>query len=130
MNYNEKMLRSGAVLACIAVIAGAFGSHGLKKIINSESLEIYKTANTYQFFHSFAILFISLLSAGNSQKLLNWAYYLFIIGIFLFSGSLYLLSVREVLGIPNAIGAITPFGGLCFISAWICLIIFSLKRNN
>ncbi len=130
MNFRKSMLLSGVLFALIAVVAGAFGSHGLKSIITATQLDIYKTANTYQFYHAFAIMFVSILNQDKVNKLLLWSFRFFVIGIILFSGSLYLLSVREVLGISSSIGAITPFGGLFFITGWILLFIFGFTKNE
>jgi uncharacterized membrane protein YgdD (TMEM256/DUF423 family) len=108
-----------AVLLCLAVMLGAFGAHGLRGRLDASSMRIYETAVLYHFFHALGLLIVSILprigalpaSAG------AWVCWLLVIGILLFSGSLYLLAVTGV----GILGAITPLGGLSFIAAWILL---------
>src|SRR5690606_31004586 len=99
-----------------AVILGAFGAHGLEGKVSEYQLETWKTANQYHFYHTFALLFISTFSRAKSQSI-RVSFIAFTIGILLFSGSLYLLSVRGVLGVGGAASILaptTPVGGLCF----------------
>ena len=110
---------SGAV--CVAL--GAMGAHALKDILPPENLQTFETAVRYQFYHTLALLFISLLIEKNNSKYLNYSANLFLAGIILFSFSLYFLALRPLIGIGNEemkwIGAITPFGGLSFILGWL-----------
>lgn len=110
--------------AFIAVAMGAFGAHGLKAILTPDMLAVYKTAVTYQMWHAFGLGLIALLRAQNPEiNTLKYAGWLMFAGIILFSGSLYLLSLSGL----KWLGMITPLGGLCFLSAWLLLIIFSFK---
>jgi len=97
---------------------GAFGAHGLRDRLDTRALEIFQTAVQYQMFHSLALLAVGILALQQPQAaLLKSSGWLFLLGIVLFSGSLYLLS----LGGLRWLGAITPLGGLAFIAGWACL---------
>jgi len=112
------------VCAFVAVAMGAFGAHGLKAILTPDMLAIYKTAVTYQMWHALGLGFIALLRAQNPDvNTLKYAAWLMFSGIVLFSGSLYLLSLSGL----KWLGMITPIGGLCFLSAWLLMAVFSFK---
>ncbi|WP_462255333.1 DUF423 domain-containing protein [Ferruginibacter sp.] len=123
---NKFFLTAGALLAAVAVICGAFGAHFLKTKLSAEGLQTFETAVRYQFYHAFALLVTGILYKEFSNKLLKWAGNLFIAGIILFSGSLYILTAVQSV---KWIGAITPFGGLCFITGWILLAAGITKKN-
>ncbi len=123
---NKIFLTAGALFAAVAVICGAFGAHFLKTKLSAEGLQTFETAVRYQFYHAFALLVTGILYKEFSNKLLKWAGNLFIAGIILFSGSLYILCGVQSL---KWIGAITPFGGLCFITGWILLAAVITKKN-
>lgn len=115
----KTVLTVAAVSGLLAVILGAFGAHVLKGIISPEMLETYKTGVQYQFYHTFALLAAGILMNFNQSKALKWSAYLFMIGMILFSGSLYVLAISGV----KVLGIITPFGGITWIAAWILLIV-------
>ncbi len=115
---NRKFLISGALLAALAVMAGAFGAHALKTRLSPESLQTFETAVRYQFYHALGLLAVGILYASFPGKLMQWAGHLFIAGIIFFSGSLYLLCGLDTI---KWIGAVTPVGGLCFIAGWILI---------
>ena len=123
---NKNFLRAGALFAAVAVICGAFGAHFLKTKLSAEGLQTFETAVRYQFYHAFALLVTGILYKEFSNKLLKWAGNLFTAGIILFSGSLYVLSGVQSL---KWIGAITPLGGLCFITGWILFAVGVMKKN-
>jgi uncharacterized membrane protein YgdD (TMEM256/DUF423 family) len=120
-------LAIAAICGGLSVAAGAFASHALKETLSDRALDIFETGARYQMYHALALLLVSLLlmqvTEGNS--LLTWAGISFIVGILLFSGSLYALSFTGV----KILGAITPLGGVAFLIGWGCLAIaaFSLK---
>ena len=121
-----------AVSGALAVAIGAFGAHGLKASVTPDVLEIYETGVRYQFYHTFALLATGILYRRMPGKLMEWAGILFISGIVLFCGSLYILTLLEAtenVGLKS-IGAITPLGGLCLIGGWICLFIQAMKPNT
>lgn len=120
------VLSIAAISGLLAVVLGAFGAHGLKAIISPEMLEVYKTGVQYQFYHTFALLAVGILMNFNQSKALKWSATLFIIGMILFSGSLYVLSISGI----KALGFITPFGGVTWIAAWILLFVHCRKLTS
>ena len=133
MKANQ-ILASAAFLGAIAVILGAFGAHGLTGKISPEKLETFKLGVSYQYYHVAALLACGILSKiSTSERLLGYAAILFIIGIICFSGSLYLLSTRELTGLGTltpVLGPMTPVGGLFLIGAWVMMGIAVLKMKN
>jgi uncharacterized membrane protein YgdD (TMEM256/DUF423 family) len=111
------------MLCALAVALGAFGAHGLKNYADEATLHTFETAVRYQFYHALAILMASILFKSFPDKKIKNACTLFIAGICLFSGSLYILTLLKINGIANFnfIGAITPVGGLLFILGWLFL---------
>jgi uncharacterized membrane protein YgdD (TMEM256/DUF423 family) len=126
---NRSIIITAALLGMVAVIAGAFGAHGLKAVITPQQLEVWHTAVEYNFYHVFALLFLSVFAKGKSGWV-SASYYLFTFGIVFFSGSLYLLACRDLLHIESkVIGPITPLGGLLFIGGWISLAVAAVKSK-
>jgi uncharacterized membrane protein YgdD (TMEM256/DUF423 family) len=125
---NRQIIITASIFGLLAVVAGAFAAHGLKPLLTPQQLDVWHTAVQYQFYHVFALLFLSMLSGLNS-KLVNISYYLFTFGIVFFSGSLYLLACRELLGWSWIIiaGPVTPLGGLLFIAGWATLALAAFK---
>ena len=118
--------RQAGIAACLfagmAVLAGAFGAHALRDRLGADAIAIWRTAVDYQFWHALALLGIAVLAVEPTPAL-RWATRAFVIGIILFSGSLYALA----LGAPRVIGLLTPFGGLAFVAGWACLFSFYLR---
>ena len=115
----------GAINAFLAVALGAFGAHGLKDKLDAHYLEIWKTGVTYQMFHALGILVVAmLLGRFATSSLFTWSGWLMLAGIILFSGSLYVLSLTKV----GILGAITPLGGVCFLAAWILIVVGAVKH--
>ncbi len=125
----------GAVLSMLSVILGAFGAHGLKKALPADKLSLVDTFDTgvrYQMYHGLALfalgIFIHQLKAMPS--LLQTAAWLMIIGVVLFSGSIYGLvglQINDSVGLGK-LGIITPIGGVCLVASWICIILFLVKK--
>ena len=108
-------------LGALSVASGAFAAHALKDSLTVKALEIWETATKYQTYHALALILVALLLtrteiASTSLNIAGWA---FIIGIVLFSGSLYAVSLTGI----KWLGAITPLGGLALIIGWICIAI-------
>jgi uncharacterized membrane protein YgdD (TMEM256/DUF423 family) len=118
---NQKTtLVTGAVVGALAVAIGAFGAHGLKNILlEYQRTETFELAVRYQFYHTLAMILTGLLMKFYESKHLRWASLCFLIGIIVFSGSLYTLSLTGM----TFLGAITPFGGVSFILGWVFLTI-------
>ncbi|MFF7706426.1 DUF423 domain-containing protein [Pseudomonas sp. NPDC007930] len=120
------MLRTFLMLAAFfgftGVALGAFAAHGLKNRLSAEYLAIFQTGVQYQLIHALALLALAALSSTLQGRLLAWAGGLFAVGILLFSGSLYLLTLTGV----GKLGIVTPLGGALFLAGWACLFIAAL----
>lgn len=128
---NKQIILVAALFGMLAVILGAFGAHGLEGKISDYHLNTWKTANQYHFYHTLALLFLSTFSRAKNSSI-RVSFIAFTVGIVLFSGSLYVLSVRSLLGIDgwNFLGPITPLGGLCFIIGWIGLFVAAMRNRS
>jgi uncharacterized membrane protein YgdD (TMEM256/DUF423 family) len=123
-------LSTGALCAALAVILGAFGAHSLKAILSPDQLVIFEKGVQYQFYHSFALLVTGIVYMAFPQKSIRLASTFFFVGILLFSGSLYAMTLLSTSGISlGPIGIVTPIGGLCFIIGWFLLLAGIMKRN-
>lgn len=122
----------GAVCGALAVAFGAFGAHGLKQIVNEDTVNIFDTGVRYQFYHTFALLAVGILYQFFPTKYISTAGLFFLIGILLFSGSLYLMTAFRAMDkiFPRPIGIITPVGGLFFIAGWVSLLIGIIKGGS
>ncbi|PIE41799.1 MAG: hypothetical protein CSA49_01690 [Gammaproteobacteria bacterium] len=122
----KTLLIAGALLMASAVALGAFGAHGLKDKLALDMLQVYQTGVEYHFFHALGILLIGVI-AGFYPNVsgVQWAGWLLIAGVLLFSGSLYVLALSGIKGL----GAITPIGGMAFIIGWVTLAV-SLYRQS
>lgn len=120
-------LATGAILAGLSVAAGAFASHALRDKLTQRAIEIFETAARYQMYHALALLLVAVLlsQAGAPVTMLVAAGTAFILGIVIFSGSLYVLSLTDV----KWLGAITPFGGVALMAGWACLAIAAWNQN-
>ncbi len=108
----------GSINAFLAVALGAFGAHGLKNVLSPERLEVYQTGTYYHMVHALALILIAILADRfPGSSLVAWSGWLILLGIVLFSGSLYALTLSGI----SALGAITPFGGVAFLIGWILL---------
>jgi len=127
---NKQVIIIASVFGMLAVILGAFGAHALKPLLDEAGLEVWKTAVSYHFYHTLALLFVSILPSGNSRAG-NLAAGFFSLGILLFSGSLYLISAKEILNISqlSVLGPVTPIGGLFFILGWLSLVFVAIKSK-
>jgi uncharacterized membrane protein YgdD (TMEM256/DUF423 family) len=123
-------LTSGALFAAIAVILGAFGAHALKQVLTPELLQTFETGVRYEFYHAFALLATGIIYAFTPNKQLKLASTFFIIGILLFSGSLYALTMLKMNGAVGlgGVGILTPIGGLFFILGWLMLLMGVMKK--
>ena len=114
----------GALLGALAVITGAFGAHGLEGRLDAHHLAIWHKAVHYHALHALALVAIGLLQrTGSTPRLAGW---LMLVGILLFSGSLYGLALSDL----RWLGMITPFGGLAFILGWLALAFFALRGTT
>src|SRR5262245_46304073 len=119
---DRTFLLAGAIAGLIAVGFGAFGAHGLRARLSPEMLAVFETGVRYHMYHALALLPVAALAGRMEGRAIIAAGWLFIAGIVLFSGSLYLLAVTGV----TILGAITPIGGVAFLAGWIALAVAAL----
>ena len=118
---DKKIVAIAAILGAITIAIGAFGAHGLKKLVDVDALMSFETGVRYQMYHSIALLIIGL---SNSVSIVTKkrVFLFFLIGIISFSGSIYLLALNDLIGVDTSvIGFVTPIGGLFFILGWLYL---------
>jgi uncharacterized membrane protein YgdD (TMEM256/DUF423 family) len=113
---SSRTLALAGLLLALATVFGAFGAHALKAQLSPDRLQIYETAVRYHFFNALGLLGIGLALRFTDAAALRWAAVLVLIGVVLFSGSLYALTF----GAPRPFGIVTPFGGVALIAGWIC----------
>ncbi|MBI3569506.1 MAG: DUF423 domain-containing protein [Gammaproteobacteria bacterium] len=117
----------GGINAVFVVMLGAFGVHGLKERLSAELLAVFQTGVHYHLFHALGLLAVGLVATQIADSVyLKWSGWLMLVGIILFSGSLYVLSVSGL----RWLGMITPFGGLAFILSWTLFVIAVLKASS
>jgi uncharacterized membrane protein YgdD (TMEM256/DUF423 family) len=122
MNHRW-ILALGGLLVALATISGAFGAHALQTRLSPERLDIYETAVRYHFFHALGLLAIGLAARTIDAPALRWSAMLVVVGIVLFSGSIYALSFSA----PRSIGILTPIGGVALIAGWILFAVAMLR---
>jgi uncharacterized membrane protein YgdD (TMEM256/DUF423 family) len=122
---HRKILLWGIAFAIIAVLLGAFGAHALKAILTPEKLQSYETGVRYQLIHALALIALSIYGQQYKTNIIvnkgiGWSAHFFIVGAFLFSGSIYGLALLSVIHPSWAflLGPVTPIGGLCFMIGW------------
>jgi uncharacterized membrane protein YgdD (TMEM256/DUF423 family) len=128
---HKGFLKTGAFLGALTVILGAFAAHTIKSRVAPDVLTVFETGVRYQMYHVFAIFLTTILYKEFPTKSMIWAGKLFLIGIIIFSGSLYLLTYVKAIGANNFLwlGAITPFGGVAFIAGWGMLFKSFFKKD-
>ncbi|MCL8008856.1 DUF423 domain-containing protein [Gelidibacter japonicus] len=129
---NRTILITAAIFGIVAIALGAFAAHGLKEVLSTEALQTFETGVRYQMYHAIMLLFVGGTSFLNAKSK-NIIFYLVLIGVVFFSGSIYGLSTMDVTGINfKSVGFITPIGGLLLISAWALMLLnfLKLKRDN
>ncbi|MCB0268554.1 MAG: DUF423 domain-containing protein [Calditrichaeota bacterium] len=114
----------GSINMFLTVALGAFGAHGLKGRLSADLMAVYQTAVQYHGMHALGLLLIGIIAHWLGQSaLINWAGWLLLTGIVLFSGSLYTMSFTGI----RMLGAITPFGGVAFLAGWLLLALAAWK---
>jgi uncharacterized membrane protein YgdD (TMEM256/DUF423 family) len=117
----------GALMMGLGVMLGAFGAHGLRERLDAYSMSVYEKAVFYHFLHALGILIVGVLPKTGllAESRAQWVCWLLLLGIVIFSGSLYMLAVSG----NRMLGAITPIGGVSFIAAWLMLAWFLLRSS-
>lgn len=122
---SHKIISFGAVLAFISVLLGAFGAHAIRGKIGYDLFEIYQTGTQYLTIHALALILYGLFVRGNDIKKI-WPAYAFLFGIFIFSGTLYIITFTAI----KAFGAVTPIGGLSLMVGWIGFAVQAGKKSS
>lgn len=129
---NNIYTKLGFGISALCVLMGAFASHLLKEMIEPADIVTFETGTKYMFYHAMSISFISLSHRKFHQNILDLSMFLFLAGIMFFTGSLYLLATRAIWGDESYtwLGALTPIGGVLFISGWVMLISKGFIKNT
>jgi len=127
---NKKLLITGRGVGIISIGLGAFASHALENLVTKDAIETFQVGVRYQMYHALLLLFV-----GNSSKISSkskyWIFILILIGVILFSGSMYGLSTNELTGFDfKSIGFITPIRGLLLICSWLIMLLGLLKLKD
>lgn len=126
---NKKVFITGSILGMLAVILGAFAAHGLEKLVTQDAIDTFQTGVRYQMYHAIVLLFVGSTNAL-TNKAKKWIFYLVLMGIIMFSGSIYGLATNELSGFNfKTIGFITPIGGFLLIISWGVMLIDFLKSK-
>lgn len=126
---DKKILSTAGFLGMTAILLGAFGAHALKEVLDTEALATFETGVKYQMYHALLLLFLGSNTSISSQ-LKTWVYRLVLIGVILFSGSIYLLATKSLSGMETKfVGPLTPVGGSLLIGAWGILMVHFLKKK-
>lgn len=123
---GDLFFATGAVLAGLGVAAGAFGTHLLSQSFSETEKEVWRTATNYQLYHALAVIVVARLLSHHPTRFFRAACGFFVLGILLFSGSLYAIALS---GQPS-VGLITPLGGIAFLAGWISLAVGIFRTDS
>jgi uncharacterized membrane protein YgdD (TMEM256/DUF423 family) len=129
---NNRTLAWASAILLLAVALGAFGAHGIRDRVDVRAYNDWQTGAQYQFFHGLALLGLSALDMRLASRTVTLVRIFFVLGVLCFSGSLYVLATRSILGteaLTRFIGPITPLGGLLFMAGWATLFIGAVRKN-
>jgi uncharacterized membrane protein YgdD (TMEM256/DUF423 family) len=127
---DKKIISTGAIFGMLAIILGAFGAHALKKVLTIEELTTFETGVKYQMYHALFLLFVGIASEI-PQKTKKTIYYLVVVGVLFFSGSIYLLATNSLTTFDfKTIGFVTPIGGFLLILAWGVLLLNYFNKKS
>lgn len=122
----KSLLIFGSLFMALAVAFGAFGAHIVENMLTPDRFDVYLTAVQYHFYHALGLLIVGAISFHIKNKWMQWSGYSLIAGIFIFSGSLYMLTLLDI----GWLGAITPVGGVAFILGWVFLFIGVINNQH
>ena len=127
---DKRILLVAAILGVTAIILGAFGAHALKKVLSVEQLTTFEVGVRYQMYHALFLLFVGTF-AFLGEKERSIIFYLTIVGVLFFSGSIYLLATNTITNLKTKfLGPVTPIGGLFLVSAWVYLFYAVLSKKQ
>jgi uncharacterized membrane protein YgdD (TMEM256/DUF423 family) len=124
----KKIMITGLLLGITGIILGAFGAHTLKKMLSIEALVTFETGVKYQIYHALFLLFLS--NSLVTDKAKSSAFYLIISGVVCFCGSIYIIALKDIIGITiGKLGIITPIGGVLLIAGWFVVLLNVLSKK-
>ncbi|WP_264560207.1 DUF423 domain-containing protein [Flavobacterium sp. N2270] len=127
---EKKLILTAAIMGAVAIVLGAFGAHALKKVLTDPQLNTFEVGVRYQMYHALFLLLIANLNFLTLKEKTT-ILYLVIVGVVLFSGSIYMLSTSTVTKIKTSIlGPLTPLGGMFLIISWVYLFYIALVKNT
>ncbi|MCB0410632.1 MAG: DUF423 domain-containing protein [Flavobacteriales bacterium] len=128
---NRSILIKGASLGCVAVILGALGAHALKNMLTPDQLASFEIGVKYQMYHAILLVALAFYIKKEPSKYISSTINLMFFGVILFSGSIYLLTLKNILAIEflKFAGPITPIGGILLVIGWFLLILEGFKKN-
>lgn len=127
---DKTIIGTATILGLLSIILGAFGAHALKEVLTAEQLVSFETGVRYQMYHALFLLFVGTTSFLSAKQKKN-VFWLTLIGVLFFSGSIYLLATQSFSGISfKFLGPITPIGGLFLIIAWIVLFLSIIRQKT
>jgi uncharacterized membrane protein YgdD (TMEM256/DUF423 family) len=129
---QRTFFRTASIFAMVSVIFGAFGAHALKEFLSEQSLTSFQTATTYMMTHAIALFIVGMMYRHYKKKTMIWSGNFFVMGIIMFSGSIYLRIALSYLGYEKLtiVNSITPFGGLMFILGWLMMFVSIPPREH
>ena len=126
---NKRILVAGTILGILVIVLGAFGAHGLEKLVDADAVNTFETGVRYQIYHAFFLLILGGTNFVN-LKTKKIVFYLVIVGVLFFSGSIYGLATNELSSFDfKTIAMITPIGGLLLILSWV-MVLIGIMRNK
>jgi uncharacterized membrane protein YgdD (TMEM256/DUF423 family) len=128
---TKRFLITVGLMGALSVILGSFGAHILSGNIPEKDLHLFNVANDYLMFHTLALLGLAFMNRYVSRSYLNIIYYLFVIGVILFSGTIFISSLKELTGFsPGGLSKLTPIGGLLMVAGWITVLLSGVNYQH
>jgi len=128
---TKRFLVTVGIMGAISVVSGALGAHILSGNISEKHMDIFNIANEYLMFHALALLGVAFMNRYVSRSYLNSIYYLFVVGVILFSGTLFISSLTELTGFSaGALAKLTPIGGIMLFAGWIVIIFSGINYTH
>lgn len=127
---NKKLLITAAIFGILGIILGAFAAHGLKNLVDKDAMDTFETGVRYQMYHAILLLFLGVTNIP-TDKTKSRIWMLIIVGVILFSGSIYGLATNELSGFDfKKIGFVTPIGGILLIISWLVLLVNFIRIKS
>lgn len=127
---ERKIVLLASFIGGLGVVLGAFAAHGLKPLLSVSAFESFNTGIRYQMYHAFLLFFLAITTHITSKQK-SILYTLILIGVLVFSGSIYLLATNDLASFNfKVIGFVTPIGGLFLIASWVLLFVYFFRKKK